>query len=91
MQAYIRPWVTVLFGWFRGRRDLILENAALRQQLAMYERRRPDIQNSDRLWGTTTPSVSHIACRPASVQGRSEYSGPRRRGAAKCHAAHSYW
>jgi hypothetical protein len=33
MQAYIRPWVTVLFGWFRRRRDLVLENAALRQQL----------------------------------------------------------
>ena len=33
MQAYVRPWVTVLFGWFRGRRDLVLENAALRQQL----------------------------------------------------------
>ena len=31
MQAYVRPWVTVLFGWFRGRRDLVLENAALRQ------------------------------------------------------------
>ena len=50
MQAYVRPWVTVLFGWFRGRRDLVLENAALRQQLAMYERRRLDIQDSDRMF-----------------------------------------
>ena len=50
MQAYIRPWVTVLFGWFRRRRDLVLENVAFRQQLAMYERHRPDIENSDRMF-----------------------------------------
>jgi hypothetical protein len=50
MGAYIRPWVTVLLGWFRDRRDLVIENAALRQQLAMYERRRPQIRDSDRLF-----------------------------------------
>ena len=50
MQAYARPWITMLFGWFRGRRDLVLENAALRQQLAMYDRRRPKIEDSDRLF-----------------------------------------
>ena len=50
MGAYLRPWVTVLLGWFRGRRDLIIENAALRQQLTMYERLRPQIQDSDRLF-----------------------------------------
>ena len=37
MPAYIRPWLTVLFGWARGRRDLVLENVALRLQLAMHE------------------------------------------------------
>ena len=39
----------VRFGWFRRRRDLVLENAALRQPLAMYERRRPGIHDSDRM------------------------------------------
>ena len=33
MQGYIRPWVTVLFGWVRERRDLVLGNAAFRQVL----------------------------------------------------------
>ena len=50
MPAYIRPWLTVLFGWARGRRGLVLENAAVRQQLAMHERRRPEIRDSDRLF-----------------------------------------
>ena len=50
MQAYIRPWVTVLLGWLRRKRDLVLENAALQQQLAMYERRRLDTQDSDRMF-----------------------------------------
>ena len=50
MGGYIRPWVAVLLGWFRGRRDLVIENAALRQQLAMYERRRPQIRDSDRMF-----------------------------------------
>ena len=50
MHAYIRPWLRVLSGSLRGRRDVVLENAALRQQLAMYERRRADIQDSDRLF-----------------------------------------
>ncbi len=40
MRAYMRLWMTVLFSGFRRRRDLMLENAALRQQLVMYERRR---------------------------------------------------
>lgn len=48
MLAYLRPWIPVWSGWFRGRRDLVLENAALRQQLAMYERRRPQIRDADR-------------------------------------------
>ena len=50
MGAYVRPWMAVLMGWFRGKRDLVIENAALRQQLAMYERRRPQIQDSDRMF-----------------------------------------
>ena len=50
MTAYIRPWVELLRDWLRSRNDLDLENAALRQQLAMYERRRPDVRDSDRLF-----------------------------------------
>ena len=50
MTAYVRPWVELLRGWLRGRGELVLENAALRQQLAMYERRRPGVRDSDRLF-----------------------------------------
>lgn len=50
MSAHLWPWVAVLLGWFRRRRDLVIENAALRQQLAMYERHRPQIRDSDRLF-----------------------------------------
>ena len=50
MTAYVRPWVELLRGWLRGRGGLVLENAALRQQLAMYERRRPGVRDSDRLF-----------------------------------------
>jgi hypothetical protein len=57
MQAYVRPWLTVLCGWLRRRRELVLENAALRQQLAMYERRGLDIQHSDRMFWV---SLVHI-------------------------------
>ena len=48
MLSYIRPWLTVLSAWFRRRRDLAFENAALRQQLAMLERRQPQIRDTDR-------------------------------------------
>lgn len=48
MLAYIRPWLTVVSAWFRERRDLAFENVALRQQLAMLERRQPQIRDTDR-------------------------------------------
>ncbi len=78
MQASIRPWVTVPVGWFRRRRDLVLENAALRQQLAICERRRPRIHDADRwflarlsgLWPRWRDRLSHTA-----GHGRGE--GPR--------------
>ncbi len=51
MTAYIGPWITLASAWLRGRSDLVLENVALRQQLAMYEhRRRPQIRDADRLF-----------------------------------------
>ena len=50
MTAYIRPWAVLVRGWLRGRSDLVLENAALRQQLAMYDRRRLEVRDSARLF-----------------------------------------
>lgn len=46
---------------FRSRRDLTLENLALRQQLAIYERtvRRPKLKASDRLFWTTLSRLWH--------------------------------
>ena len=49
MVAYLRPWTAALRAWLRVRSDHAFEVAALRQQLAMYERRRPDVRDSDRL------------------------------------------
>ena len=50
MVAYVRPWIAALRAWLRVRSDHALEIAALRQRLAMYERRRPDVRDSDRLF-----------------------------------------
>ena len=73
MLAYVRPWLTVLSAWFRERRDLAFENAALRQQLAMLERRRPQIRDPDRwflaalirLWPDWRDAV--VVVRPETV------------------------
>ena len=50
MLGYVGPWMGLLRGWLRTRNDLALENAALRQQLAMYECRRPQVRDADRLF-----------------------------------------
>jgi putative transposase len=50
MTGYVRPWMGLLRGWLRTTNDLVLENAALRQQLTMYERRRPQVREADRLF-----------------------------------------
>ena len=50
MAAYLRPWIAALRAWLRVRSDYAFEVAALRQQLAMYERRRPDVRDSDLLF-----------------------------------------
>ena len=50
MLAYLRPWIAALRAWLRVRSDHAYEVAALRQQLAIYERRRPDVRDSDRLF-----------------------------------------
>ena len=74
MTAYIGPWVEVLRGWLRGRSDLVLENAVLRQQLAMYEhRRRPQIRDADRLFWVVLARLwprwreALVAVRPETV------------------------
>ncbi|MDA1061728.1 MAG: integrase core domain-containing protein [Chloroflexi bacterium] len=50
MLRYLRPWLGWLLAWLRIRTDHAFEVAALKQQLAMYEGRRPDIRDSDRLF-----------------------------------------
>lgn len=50
MVAYLWPWLAWLGALLQQRSDLALENAALKQQLAMYERRRPRIRDSERLF-----------------------------------------
>ena len=50
---YLRLLVAALFASVRARRDLVLENLALRHQLAVYTRgrRRPRLRRHDRrLW-----------------------------------------
>ncbi len=73
MMAYIRPWAVLVRGWLRGRSDLVLENAALRQQLAMYDRRRLEVRDSDRLFWLVLVRIwpgwrgAVIAVRPETV------------------------
>ena len=53
MRTYLRLIVTSMCRAFRARRDLLLENLALRQQLAVYTRksRRPHLRDGDgRIW-----------------------------------------
>jgi len=50
MWALFRYWLTCIRESLRGRRDLILENAALRQQLHVYKRqiKKPKLDRGDR-------------------------------------------
>ena len=50
MLRYMRPWLGWLLAWLRVRTDHAFEVAALKQQLAMYQGRRPSIRDSDRLF-----------------------------------------
>lgn len=96
MTAYFGPWITLASAWLRGRSDLALQNAALRQQLAMYEhRRRPHVRDADRLFWVILARLwprwreALVAVRPETVvrwhrAGWRRYwtwkSRPRRRG-----------
>ena len=52
MGSYLGLLTAMVCGVFASRGDLVLENLALRHQLAMC-RRRPRVRNADRLlWGT---------------------------------------
>jgi hypothetical protein len=67
MARYVEPWLQVVLGWLRTQNDLALENAALRQQLAMYGRRRPRIHDGDRLFWVALSRIWpqwREACRP---------------------------
>ena len=52
MWALLRYWLTCICESLRGRRDLILENAALRQQLHVYKRvnKKPELNRGDRIF-----------------------------------------
>ncbi len=54
----LRKFALVAGGrYFEPRGDLVLETAALRQQLARYERRCPNAQNSDRVFWLVLPRI----------------------------------
>ena len=52
MRLYVRLLIGLLRRSMRGRRDLLIENLVLLQQLAVYARRpkRPRLRNEDRLF-----------------------------------------
>ena len=52
MRSYARLLIGLLRRSTRGRRDLLIENLVLRQQLAVYarQRKRPRLRNEDRLF-----------------------------------------
>ncbi len=60
MCLYFRLFLLALRLLRRDRRNLVLENLALRQQLAVFERRgrRPALAPTDRLWCLKTASPS---------------------------------
>ncbi|HEY5625462.1 MAG TPA: helix-turn-helix domain-containing protein [Dehalococcoidia bacterium] len=95
MIGYLRPWLGWLRAWLGVRNDHAFEVAALKQQLAMYEGRRPSIRDSDRLFWVVLVRVfprwrdSLVVVRPETVvrwhrAGWRRYwtwkSRPRRRG-----------
>jgi hypothetical protein len=95
MTGYVGPWMGLLRGWLRTKNDLALENAALRQQLAMYERRRAQVRDADRLFWVVLTRIwpgwrkALVAVQPETVlrwhrAGWRRYwtwkSRPRRRG-----------
>ncbi len=60
MRLYVRLLIGVLRRSMRLRRDLLMENLVLRQQLAVYARqpKRPRLRNEDRLCYQKTPSTA---------------------------------
>ena len=52
MGFWLKMMAEFMICWFRGRRDLALENMALRQQLAVLQRttKRPRFTDGDRLF-----------------------------------------
>jgi putative transposase len=52
MFGIVRLWVGVLVRWFRSRQRLLIENLALRQQLAVFKRQhsRPRLATTDKLF-----------------------------------------
>jgi hypothetical protein len=63
MAGMITLILTVLLRVLRTRRALVLENLALRHQLAVLQRaaRRPCLRRSDRLfWGPAVPTVERL-------------------------------
>ena len=52
MRSLLRYWMTCVRQTFRGRRDLVCEVAALRQQLPVYKRqnKKPKLERGDRIF-----------------------------------------
>ena len=77
MWLYWRLFLVGLGMLGRRRRDLILENLILRQQLAVWERsgRRPRLQTRDRLWCFKTLSALCESRPPESLHAEGRRCG----------------
>ncbi len=55
MSAFLLGWFRLIWLFARGHQALVLENLALRQQLAVYKRqsKRPRLRHSDRMFWIT--------------------------------------
>ena len=63
MGFWLNMMAKFMICWFRGRRDLALENMALRQQLAVLQRntKRPRFTDGDRLFWVLYSKVAEGA------------------------------
>src|SRR5271167_2824992 len=82
MLRFLRLLAVPVIGFFRSRRDLLLENLALRQQLAVLKRRhsRPRLAATDRLFWVILRRFWSLteACMDSRSAGYSCAMAPRR-------------
>ena len=62
MSAFLLGWFRLIWLFTRGHQAFVLENLALRQQLAVYKRhsKRPRLRRSDRMFWIVPVSYTHL-------------------------------